>query len=281
MIRSPKQASPGAVRLVLTPDGAAGRYWRDLWRYRELFWALAWRDILVRYKQTVLGVAWSVIRPLTGMIVFTLLFGRLLKLPTGGVAYAPMVYAGMLVWQFFAAAVQMGGESLIGSAALIGKVYFPRLIVPSTAILVSLADSVIAGILFIPLLLYYGWSPAWRNLLLIPGFLLLAAWSLGCTYFVAALNVKYRDFRYVLPFLLQIGIYVTPVGFTGALVPEKWRIFYSLNPLAGLIDLARYALFGMPCYAGGVFLSAAVSLAALFLGVEVFRRLEREFADVI
>ena len=200
--------------LVIEAGKSHSRYLRDLWLYRELFLILAWRDIIVRYKQTIIGIAWSIIRPLLGMIVFTVVFGKLAKLPSEGVPYPLMVYAGLLMWQLFSSTVSSGSESLLGNSNLISKVYFPRLIIPSTSMTVSLTDFLISTVVFIPLFFWYGTIPSWR-IVFLPCFILLTAiLSLGVTYFISSLNVKYRDFRYVIPFALQVGMYISPVGFT-------------------------------------------------------------------
>ena len=267
--------------LVIEAGKSHSRYLKDLWLYRELFIMLAWRDILVRYKQTIIGIAWSVLRPLLGMIAFTIVFGKIAKLPSGGIEYPLMVFSGMLVWQFFSNTVTSGGESLIGNANLISKVYFPRLVIPSTSMIVSLADTLVGAVVFMPLLIYYHWTPSWR-ILLLPAFLLLcAAISLGTAYIISSLNVKYRDFRYVIPFAMQLGIYVSPVGFSSEALPEKWRMAFSLNPLTGVIDGVRWALFGTPPCQGSIAIATIFAILILLLGYFSFRRMEREFADFI
>ena len=267
--------------LVIEAGESHSRYLRDLWLYRELFLILAWRDIIVRYKQTIIGIAWSIIRPLLGMIVFTVVFGKLAKLPSEGVPYPLMVYAGMLMWQFFSSTVSSGSESLLGNSNLISKVYFPRLIIPSTSMTVSLTDFLISAVVFIPLFFWYGTIPSWK-IVFLPCFILLTAiLSLGVTYFISSLNVKYRDFRYVIPFALQVGMYISPVGFTTAIVPERWQLLYSLNPLVGIIDGVRWSLFGTPLNLFSLLISIAISLFFLLCGYFMFRRMEREFADFI
>lgn len=267
--------------LVIEAGRSHSRYLRDLWLYRELFLILAWRDIIVRYKQTIIGIAWSIIRPLLGMIVFTVVFGKLAKLPSEGVPYPLMVYAGMLMWQFFSSTVSSGSESLLGNSNLISKVYFPRLIIPSTSMTVSLTDFLISAVVFIPLFFWYGTIPSWK-IVFLPCFILLTAiLSLGVTYFISSLNVKYRDFRYVIPFALQVGMYISPVGFTTAIVPERWQLLYSLNPLVGIIDGVRWSLFGTPLNLFSLLISIAISLFFLLCGYFMFRRMECEFADFI
>ncbi|MDD2542220.1 MAG: ABC transporter permease, partial [Desulfuromonadaceae bacterium] len=228
--------------LLIEPNRPALHYWRDVWRYRELFWFLVWRDILVRYKQTVIGVAWSVIRPLATMLAFTVVFGLLAKLPSAGVPYPLLVFAAMLPWNFCANALSESSGSLIGNANLLTKVYFPRIIIPVSSIIVSLIDFVISLAIMACIMLWYGYLPDWR-IVMLPLFLLLAFLPVaGAGLWFASLNVKYRDFRYVVPFLLQFGLYVSPVGFASSIVPEKWRLLYALNPMVGVIDGFRWAL---------------------------------------
>src|SRR3954463_5305268 len=223
---------------VIVEAGRTERnYWRDLWHYRELFQVLAWRDISVRYKQTVIGAAWALIRPFLTMVVFTVVFGKLANLPSDGTApYALMVFAGMLPWSFFAAAVADASNSLISNAHLVGKVYVPRLIVPTAAVMVAFVDFLIGFVILIGLMIWYQFAPGWQVLFL-PLFAVIAfAASIGIGVWITALNVKYRDFRYVIPFMVQMGLYVSPVGFSSSVVPEQWRLLYSLNPMVGVID---------------------------------------------
>lgn len=258
------------------------RYFKDLWQYRELFLFLAWKDILVRYKQTVIGIAWSVLRPLLTMIVFTVVFGKLAKMPSEGVPYPILVYAAMLPWQFFSNTLNEGGNSLLGNEKLVSKVYFPRIIIPSTSMIVSLIDFAISAVILVAIMAWYMFAPTWK-VVFIPLFLLQASvTALGITYLISALNVKYRDFRYVLPFIIQFGLYISPVGFSSAVVPEKWRLIYSLNPMVGVIDGFRWAILGnTTIYWPGFYASIAVTLVMFFVGFHFFRRMEREFADVI
>jgi len=271
-------------RLVIEPGQGAAHYWRDLLRYRELFFFLAWRDILVRYKQTVIGVAWSVLRPVLTMVVFTVIFGKLAKLPSeSGAPYAIMVFAAMLPWQLFANALSETSNSLIANTAMISKVYFPRLIVPGSAVIVGLVDFLISFGILVLLMLWYHFLPDWR-IVTLPLFLLLAlAAAMGAGVWLAALNVKYRDFRYIVPFIVQFGMYVSPVGFSSSVVPEKWRLLYSLNPMVGVIDGFRWALLGgeSQLYLPGFFLSVGLTLALLWEGLRYFRSVERTFADLI
>ena len=269
--------------LIIEPNRTTGAFFRELLRYRELFYFLAWRDILVRYKQTVIGVAWSVIRPLLTMLVFTVVFGRLAKLPSEGVPYPILVFSAMLPWQYFANAMQESSNSLIAESRLISKVYFPRLIVPTSSVIVSAVDFLISLALLALLMLGYGFAPT-PAILLMPFFFLLATFAaLGAGFWLSALNVKYRDFRYIVPFLVQFGLYVSPVGFSSSVVPERWRLLYSLNPMVGVIDGFRWCVQGTAesLYLPGFLISALVSVAAFFSGVWFFRRTERFFADFI
>jgi len=244
---------------------------------------LAWRDILVRYKQTVIGVAWSVIRPLMTMIVFTVIFGKLAKFPSEGVPYPILVFAAMLPWQMFANALTESSNSLVSNAAMLSKVYFPRLIVPTSAVIVSLVDFLISFALLGILMAWYKFLPDWQ-IVTLPLFLLLALLAaLGFGIWLAALNVKYRDFRYIVPFVVQLGLYISPVGFSSTVIPERWRLLYSLNPMVGVIDGFRWAILGgdSKLYLPGFILSLAITFVVFYLGLAYFRKTERTFADVI
>ena len=270
-------------KLVIEAGKCKSRYFRDLWQYRELFLFLAWRDILVRYKQTIIGIAWSVIRPLLTMIVFTVIFGKIAKLPSDGAPYAIMVYSAMLPWQFFSNTLSEGGNSLISNSSMISKVYFPRIIIPTTAMIVSLIDFLISFVILACIMGLYLYMPSWK-IVFVPLFLILAIiTSLGITYLISALNVKYRDFRYVLPFIIQFGLYVSPVGFSSSVIPGKWRLLYSLNPMVGVIDGFRWCIQGTDniIYWPGFILSICVAILVFIVGFMVFRKTEREFADVI
>jgi len=270
--------------LVIEPGRADRHYWRDIWRYRELFYVLAWRDVSVRYKQTIIGLAWAVIRPLLTMIVFTVVFGKLAKLPTEGNApYALMVFAGLLPWQFFSMALTESSGSLIGDANLISKVYFPRLIVATAAVVVAFVDFLVTLSLLAATMAWYRFAPGW-TLVTLPAFVALAFLaSLGPGLWVTALNVKYRDFRYVIPFIVQFGLYVSPIGFSSSVVPDEWRLAYSLNPMVGVIDGFRWAVLGgeSRVYMPGFLVSCAVIVFFLWLGIRKFRRMEKSFADLI
>jgi lipopolysaccharide transport system permease protein len=276
--------STGANSELIIEAGRAERqYWQDIWRYRELFYFLAWRDILVRYKQTVIGIAWALIRPFITMVVFTVVFGNLAKLPSEGVPYPILVFSAMLPWQFFASALSECSNSLIGNANLISKVYFPRLIVPVSAIVVSFVDFMISGIILLGLMAYHNYVPSWR-ILLLPVFVAIAfAASIGAGLLFASLNVKYRDFRFIVPFITQIGLYISPVGFSSSIVPEQYRLLYFLNPMVGVIDGFRWSILGgdAKLYLPGFALSLGLVLLMLIAGVVYFRKVERTFADVI
>lgn len=269
--------------LIIVPNRTTGAFMKELVRYRELFYFLAWRDILVRYKQTVIGIAWSVIRPLLTMVVFSIVFGRLAKLPSEGVPYPVLVFSAMLPWQYFANAMQESSNSLIAESRLISKVYFPRLIVPASSVIVSAVDFLISLVLLCLLMLWYGFAPSF-TVLLMPFFFLLATLSaLGVGFWLSALNVKYRDFRYIVPFLVQFGLYVSPVGFSSSVVPERWRLLYSLNPMVGVIDGFRWCVQGTPdsLYLPGFAISLVTSVFLFWSGIRFFRRTERFFADFI
>ncbi len=273
-----------SMRTILEPGRAEKNYWRDLWRYRELFQVLAWRDVSVRYKQTVIGVAWALIRPFLTMVVFTVIFGAVAKLPSEGTApYALMVFAGMLPWSFFSTALSEASGSLVSNSNLISKVYFPRLIVPTATVVVAFIDFLISFAILVAMMVWYQFLPGWQ-ILLLPVFIVLAFFaSLGPGLWITALNVKYRDFRYVIPFIVQFGLYISPVGFSSSVIPEKWRLLYSLNPMVGVIDGFRWCLLGgeTPIDWRAFGLSMAVTAFFLWLGIRKFRKTEKSFADLI
>jgi len=269
--------------LVIEAGRTERQYWQDLWRYRELFYFLAWRDILVRYKQTAIGIAWALIRPFLTMVVFTVVFGNLAKLPSEGAPYPILVFAAMLPWQFFANALSECSNSLINNSNLISKIYFPRLIVPTSAVIVSFVDFMISGIILLGLMAWYNFVPDWR-ILTLPLFILIAfAAAIGAGLWLAALNVEYRDFRYIVPFIVQFGLYISPVGFSSSIVPQQWRLLYSLNPMVSVIDGFRWAIIGRESsiYLPGFLLSLGFVILLLVSGIWYFRKMERTFADVI
>ena len=269
--------------LVIEAGRAERHYWRDLWRYRELFYFLAWRDILVRYKQTVAGILWALLRPLLTMIVLVIVFGKLAKLPSGNIPYPVLVFAALLPWQFFSSAFTESGNSLISNANLLSKVYFPRLVVPASAVIVSFVDFLVSSLILACLMLWYGYLPGWQILMLPLFIVILFAAAIGPGLWIAALNVKYRDFRYIVPFVVQFGLYISPVGFSSSVVPEQWRLLYSINPMVGVIDGFRWAILGgeSRIYWQGFILSLVLVLTVLVTGVAYFRKTEKSFADVI
>ena len=268
--------------LVLKPGRAEKNYWKDIWRYRELFYILSWRDIKVRYKQTVLGAAWSIIRPLLTTIIFTIVFSKIAKLSNPGNApYALMVFAGMLPWQFFSNALSESSNSLVGNANLITKVYFPRLIIPASSVITSLVDFGISFGILIIMMFWYHYIPSW-HIVFLPVFILLAfVCAFGVGLYLTAVNVKYRDFRYIIPFIIQFGLYITPVGFSSSLISEKWKLLYSINPMVGVIDGFRWCILGDAMNWNTFIFSVLISFLFLFLGVVYFRKMERTFADNI
>jgi lipopolysaccharide transport system permease protein len=269
--------------LLIEAGRTEKNYWSDLWRFRELFYILAWRDISVRYKQTAIGVIWAILRPLLAMIIFTVIFGRIAKMPSNGIPYPILVFAAMLPWQFFANALSEASNSLVANTNLISKVYFPRLIIPAGAVITSLVDFLISAALMVPLMIWFRFIPDWR-LLTLPLFTLIAFLAaLGPGLFLTALNVKYRDFRYVMPFIVQFGLFVSPVGFSSDVIPSNWRLAYSLNPIVGVIDGFRWAICrgASPIYLPGFALSMLVIALFLILGIWYFRKTEKTFADVI
>lgn len=270
--------------IILEAGKTEKHYWADLWRYRELFQVLAWRDLSVRYKQTVIGLAWALIRPVLTMVIFTVIFGKVAKLPSPGAApYALMVFAGMLPWQFFATALGEASNSLIGNANLISKVYFPRLIVPTATVVVAFVDFLISFVILVAMMIWYQFLPGWE-ILLLPVFVVIAfVASLGPGLWITALNVKYRDFRYIIPFVVQFGLYISPVGFSSTVIPEQWRLLYSLNPMVSVIDGFRWCILGSdsPIYWPGFAVGMAVTVFFAWFGVRQFRRMEKTFADLI
>jgi len=268
--------------LVIEAGHVERHYWRDLWRYRELAGFLAWRDIKVRYKQAVLGIAWAVIQPAVQTVLLTFVFGKLAKMPGGDVPYPFIVLCGLLPWQLFTSAFNGAGNSLVGNSHLISKVYFPRLVVPLSALAVSLVDFGIMLVLAVPLIAIFVGLPGWQ-ILLLPLFVLLALMiALGAGLWITALTVRFRDFRFITPFILQIGMFVTPVGYRTDFLPN-WRNWLALNPLSGVVDGVRWCLLGgrTSLYLPGLGLSIVIAILLLVTGVWYFRRTERQFADLI
>jgi len=270
--------------IIIEPGRQERYYWLDLWRYRELFYVLAWRDVAVRYKQTVIGLAWALIRPFLTMVVFSVVFGRIANLPSeGGVPYPLMVFAGMLPWTFFATGLSEASGSLINNANLITKVYFPRIIMPTASIVVAFVDFLVSFAILICMMAWYHFSPGWQ-LGLLPAFVIFGFLAtVGPALWITSLNVKYRDFRYVIPFIVQFGLYVSPVGFSSQIIPAEWRLLYSLNPMVGVIDGFRWCILGgqSAVYLPGLMESIAVASFFLWFGVRRFRRTEASFADLI
>jgi lipopolysaccharide transport system permease protein len=270
--------------VIIEAGRSEAHYWLDLWRYRELFRVLAWRDLSVRYKQTIIGVLWALIRPFLTMLIFTIIFGRIAKLPTDGTApYALMVSAGILPWTFFSTGLSEASNSLVNNDKLITKVYFPRMIVPVATIVVAFVDFLISFCILLGLMVWYQFPPDWR-IIVLPVFVLLAFLSsIGPSLWITALNVKYRDFRYVIPFIVQFGLYVSPVGFSSRIVPEQWRLLYSLNPIVGVIDGFRWCILRgqSELYLPSLWASFAVIAFFLWFGVRQFRKLEKGFADLM
>jgi len=268
--------------LILKAGSSEKNYWKDLWRYRELFYILSWRDIKVRYKQTFLGAAWSIIRPLLTTIIFTVVFSKIAKLNNPGNApYALMVFAGMLPWQFFSNALSEASNSLVGNSNLITKVYFPRLIIPASSVITSLVDFAISFLILIIMMCWYQYIPSW-HIIFLPVFILLAfLCAFGVGLYLTAVNVKYRDFRYIIPFIIQFGLYITPVGFSSSLIGEKWKSLYSLNPMVGVIDGFRWCILGDPMNWISFAFSLVVVIVFLIIGITYFRKMEKSFADNI
>jgi len=270
-------------RIIIRPGMGSRHYWNDLWRYRELFYFLAWRDVLVRYKQTALGVSWSVLRPLVTMLAFTLVFDRLANLPSNGVPYPLMIFSALLPWQFFASSFSEGSNSLVDNAGLLTKTYFPRMIVPTSTLIVAMVDFLISLVILFAIMAWYSVGPS-AQVLCLPLFLVFAvATSIGVSLWLSALNVKYRDFRHAVPFLAQVGLYVSPIGFSSTIVPEGWRLLYYLNPMAGVIDGFRWTILGnaFPLYMPGILVSLGITGMLVFGGTVYFRKVERFFADVV
>ena len=276
--------SLGDFDLVIEPNKTTSDFIYELLKYRELFFFLAWRDILVRYKQTVIGIAWSVIRPLLSMIIFTVIFGRVAKLPTEGtVPYPIMVFSALIPWQYFANSMQASSESLLKASNMISKIYFPRIILPTSAVMVSAIDFVISLVMLCMLMILYMFALS-PYIILLPIFFIPATiTALGLGYWISAISVKYRDFRQIMPFIVQFGLYVSPVGFSSSIIPERWRLLYSLNPMVGVIDGFRWCIQGTEAslYPPAFVISIIMSLIVFFSGLRFFRKTEKSFADFI
>jgi lipopolysaccharide transport system permease protein len=269
--------------LVIETSRLQKNYWNDLWKFRELFFFLAWRDILVRYKQTVIGLAWSVLRPFLTMVVFTVIFGRLAKLPSGDVPYPILVFSAMLPWQFFSTSFSDASNSLIGNSNMLTKIYFPRMIIPASTVIVNLVDFFISFLILVGLMIWFHFLPP-VTVFVLPLFLIQAFLiSMGTSFYVAAVNVKYRDFKYIVPFVVQFGLLISPVGFSSTVVPEEWRLLYSVNPMVGVIDGFRWSITGdaSQIYLPGLGMSFGITLLLVVLGIWYFRKMERSFADLI
>jgi lipopolysaccharide transport system permease protein len=269
--------------LIIEAGRAERQYWRDLWRYRELFYFLSWRDLLIRYKQTTVGVAWSLIRPILTMVILTVVFGRYAKMPSYGAHYPLLVFCGMLPWQFFSTALSESGNSLVANSNLVSKVYFPRLVVPASSVITSFVDFLISATFLVVLLFWYHVVPS-ANCWLLPFFVVLAfAASFGVGLWIAALMVEYRDFKFLVPFIVQFGLYASPVAFSSNVVSPKWRLLYSLNPVVGVIDGFRWCILGdqQGMYWPGLAISVAAVVVLVISGIWYFRKTERTFADII
>jgi len=255
---------------------------RELWEYRELLYFLTWRDIKIRYKQTVLGAAWAIIQPVFMMIVFSLFFGKLAKVPSDGIPYPVFAFCALLPWQLFASAVSDSSNSLVGNQGLITKVYFPRLVIPVSAVLSGLLDFFVAFVVLVGLIFWYGIIPGW-GIIAVPAFILLAmGTALAVGLWLSALSVQYRDVRYVIGFLVQFWLFVTPVAYPSSIIPEQWRAVYALNPMVGVVEGFRWALLGKSSALGSmVWVSVGVVLITLFGGLYYFRRMEQQFADIV
>jgi lipopolysaccharide transport system permease protein len=270
-------------QLIIEPGRTEKNYWRDVWSYRELFYILSWRDISVRYKQTAIGIAWAVVRPLLAMMICTIVFGRIAKLPSNGVPYAILVFTALVPWQFFANSLSEASFSLVVNSSLISKVYFPRLIVPASTVITGFVDLLVSSVLLTLVMLWYNFWPDWR-LLTLPFFGVCAFLAaLGPGLLLTALNVRFRDFRFVVPFVVQFGLFISPVGYSTDIIPANWRLLFSLNPMVGVIDGFRWAICRgqSEIYLPGFIISIITILSFLWVGIWYFRRTEKTFADII
>ncbi|MBR1656851.1 MAG: ABC transporter permease [Synergistaceae bacterium] len=276
-------AKLGNFDLIIEPEKTTSDFLFELVKFRELFFFMALRDILVRYKQTVIGVAWSVIRPLLSMLIFTVIFGRVAKLPSEGVPYPIMVFSALLPWQYFANSMQSSSEAFARASSMISKIYFPRIILPTSSVLVSAVDFGISFVLLCILMMFYRFVPSPRILLIPVFFIPVTVAALGIGYLFSSIGVKYRDFRHIMPFMVQFGLYVSPVGFSSSVIPDKWRLLYSLNPMVGVIDGFRWCIQGtsVSLYMPGFIISLVMSALLFWGGLKYFRKTERTFADYI
>ncbi len=278
-----KEADDSYFDVVIEPKNNVSGYWKEIWNYKSLFYFLAWRDILVRYKQTAIGIAWSLLKPLITLVVFTVIFGLLAKFPSEGVPYPILVFSALLPWQFFSGSFSDASNSILANSNIISKVYFPRLIIPISSTVGNMVDFLISFGILLVMMVIYGLVPGWR-IFMIPFFLLIALIaSLGLSLIVASINVKYRDFKHLIPIMTQAGLYISPVGFSSDIVPIKWQFLYSLNPMVGVIDGFRWAIIGQSStiYFPGLIISVLFSITLFFLGILYFRKTERKFADFI
>lgn len=269
--------------LIIEPEKNIKKYWSELWSYRELFYFFAWRDLVVRYKQTTIGIAWSVIRPLLTMIIFTIVFGKLVNLDNNSLPYPIIIFSALLPWQLFSTSISESSNSIVSNANIISKIYFPRVIIPTSSLIVSIVDFFISFILLILIMIFYNFYPSWRITFLPIFIFLVLLTSLGTGLLLSALTVKYRDFRYITPFIIQLGLYISPVGFSSDLIPEKWKLFYYINPIVGIIDGFRWSICGnkLILYIPGFILSIFISIFMFIIGLWYFRKTERTFADII
>lgn len=268
---------------IISPRLGSETYWMDFWRHRELILFLAWRDLAVRYKQTVVGVAWTILKPLASLLVYTFVFGRIAELPSHGVPYVLLVLTGLLPWQLFSTVLTMASESLIANAHLVSKVYFPRIIIPVSSVAISVVDHLVAFVLMAALLVWFGMVPGWQILLLPLVTVLAVVAALGIGLIIAVLNAQFRDFRQLIPFAMQLGVFVSPVAYATGILPEKWAMVYALNPVVGVIDSFRWCILGERSliYPPSILFTLVFAVVTLAVGINVFRRQEADIADVM
>ena len=268
---------------IITSRRASETYWIDFWRHRELIMFLAWRDLVVRYKQTVVGVAWNVLKPLASLIIYTFVFGRVAQLPSQGVPYVLLVLAGLMPWMLFSSVFTAVSESLIANAHLVSKVYFPRIVIPVSSVIISVVDNLVAVVLLAALMLWYGMIPGWQILLLPFVVFMAVSTAFGVGLIIAVLNAQFRDFRHLIPFALQLGVFVSPVGYATSVIPAKWQLVFALNPVVGVIDSFRWCILGTRelIYPPSVIVTLVFAVITTVVGVNVFRRHEADIADVM